>query len=69
MRLRAVLLERAHYDVTLAYVGHAESADRIDIDGSLEKRDAKITYSRAGKRLAVVTLNRDLESLRAETEL
>jgi NADPH-dependent 2,4-dienoyl-CoA reductase/sulfur reductase-like enzyme len=59
----------AHYDVTLSYVGHAAKWDRIDIDGSLEKRDAKITYSHAGKRLAVVTLNRDLESLRAETEL
>jgi len=59
----------AHYDVSLSYVGHAEKWDRIDIEGSLEKRDAKLTYSLAGKKLAVVTLNRDLESLRAELEL
>jgi NADPH-dependent 2,4-dienoyl-CoA reductase/sulfur reductase-like enzyme len=59
----------AHYDVTLSYVGHAEKWDRLDIDGSLEKRDAKITYSRAGKRLAVVTVNRDVDSLRAELDL
>jgi NADPH-dependent 2,4-dienoyl-CoA reductase/sulfur reductase-like enzyme/nitrite reductase/ring-hydroxylating ferredoxin subunit len=59
----------AHYDVTLSYVGHAEKWDRIDIDGSLEKRDARVTYSLKGKKLAVVTLNRDLDSLRAETEL
>jgi apoptosis-inducing factor 3 len=58
-----------HYDVTLAYVGHAGQWDRIDIDGSLAARDARVTYVRAGKALAVVTLNRDLESLRAETEL
>ena len=59
----------AHYDVTLSYVGHAEKWDRIEIDGSLENRDACLTYSLKGKKLAVVTLNRDLESLRAETEL
>jgi len=55
------------YDFGLAYVGHAERWDRIAIDGSLEARDCTITYSRGGKTLAVVTIHRDLESLRAET--
>ena len=59
----------AHYDVTLSYVGHAERWDRIDVEGSLPARDAKVTYWRGGKRLAVVTVNRDRESLQAETEL
>jgi NADPH-dependent 2,4-dienoyl-CoA reductase/sulfur reductase-like enzyme/nitrite reductase/ring-hydroxylating ferredoxin subunit len=58
-----------HYDVAISYVGHAEKWDRIDVDGSIEKQDARVTYSKAGKKLAVVTLGRDLESLQAELEL
>jgi NADPH-dependent 2,4-dienoyl-CoA reductase/sulfur reductase-like enzyme/nitrite reductase/ring-hydroxylating ferredoxin subunit len=57
------------YDFGLAYVGHAERWDKIDIDGQLEARDCTITYTRGGKKLAVVTLHRDLESLQAEKEL
>ncbi|QBR71866.1 pyridine nucleotide-disulfide oxidoreductase [Beijerinckiaceae bacterium] len=57
------------YDLTLAYVGHAERWDRLEIDGSLEARDCAISYFQDGKKLAVVTLGRDLESLRAEVEL
>ena len=33
-----------HYDVTISYVGHARQWDRIDIDGSLEAKDATVTY-------------------------
>jgi apoptosis-inducing factor 3 len=59
----------AHYDVTLAYVGHASSWDTIDIEGSLSERNATLRYKKAGRTAAVVTLGRDLESLRAEVEL
>ena len=59
----------AHYDVTLSYVGHAEKWDSIDIEGSLEAKDCKVTYKRAGKPLAVVTINRDRQSLQAELDL
>jgi NADPH-dependent 2,4-dienoyl-CoA reductase/sulfur reductase-like enzyme/nitrite reductase/ring-hydroxylating ferredoxin subunit len=59
----------AHYDVTLSYVGHAEKWDGVDVDGSIAAKDCKITYKRAGKPLAVVTINRDVESLRSELEL
>lgn len=58
-----------HYDVTVSYVGHAESWDAIDTDGSLQAKDCRITYKRAGKALAVVTINRDQDSLRAELKL
>jgi NADPH-dependent 2,4-dienoyl-CoA reductase/sulfur reductase-like enzyme/nitrite reductase/ring-hydroxylating ferredoxin subunit len=58
-----------HYDLTINYVGHAEQWDRIDVDGSLEALDCKITYSRAGRTLAVATMSRDLVSLEAEAEL
>jgi len=58
-----------HYDVTVRYVGHAEAWDQIRIDGNLERRDARVSYLRAGKTLAVATVGRDRESLQAEAEL
>ena len=57
------------YDVAIAYVGHAEGWDRVEIDGQLDARDCTITYSRAGRKLAVATMHRDGASLRAEVEL
>ena len=55
------------YDFGLAYVGHAERWDKIEIDGSLE-RGCAISYWHAGKKLAVAVVHRDLEGLRAEVE-
>lgn len=56
------------YDLAIAYVGHAEGWDEADIDGSLDARDCAVNYRRAGETLAVATINRDLDSLRAEVE-
>jgi apoptosis-inducing factor 3 len=56
------------YDFGLAYVGHAERWDRIDIAGRLEARDCTITYLRGDTKLAVAVVHRDLEGLRAEAE-
>lgn len=56
------------YDFGLAYVGHAERWDQIDMDGALEARDCTITYSRGGQKLAVAVVHRDLEGLRAEVQ-
>lgn len=56
------------YDFGLGYVGHAERWDKAEIKGSLERRDCTITYRRTGKKLAVATVHRDLEGLRAEVE-
>jgi 3-phenylpropionate/trans-cinnamate dioxygenase ferredoxin reductase subunit len=59
----------AHYDVTIAYVGHAEGWDRIDVDGNLDSHDGQVAYWKSGKRLAVATVGRDKESLLAEIEM
>jgi NADPH-dependent 2,4-dienoyl-CoA reductase/sulfur reductase-like enzyme/nitrite reductase/ring-hydroxylating ferredoxin subunit len=58
-----------HFDVTVSYVGHAEKWDKIEIDGDPAAHDCKVTYYQDGRKLAVATVSRDLESLRAEVEL
>jgi NADPH-dependent 2,4-dienoyl-CoA reductase/sulfur reductase-like enzyme len=57
------------HDLLLNYVGYAPRWDRIDIDGRLEAKDCTVTYRHGGRKLAVVTIGRDRESLAAETEL
>lgn len=56
------------YDFGIAYIGHAERWDDVEIDGSIDARNCKITYRRAGRKLAVAVVHRDLEGLRAEVE-
>jgi NADPH-dependent 2,4-dienoyl-CoA reductase/sulfur reductase-like enzyme len=58
-----------HYDVAINYVGHAEQWDAAHVDGTLESRDCSVTYSRAGRRLAVATISRDRESLASEAAM
>ncbi len=55
-----------HYDVTINYVGHATTFDSTVIDGSLRSHDCAVTYRRGERTLAVATISRDLQSLRAE---
>jgi NADPH-dependent 2,4-dienoyl-CoA reductase/sulfur reductase-like enzyme/nitrite reductase/ring-hydroxylating ferredoxin subunit len=54
------------YDFGLAYVGHAERFDQVDVDGKLDARDCTLVYRRGGSKLAVAVVHRDLEGLRAE---
>ena len=56
------------YDFSLAYMGHAVRFDTVDIEGSLDAHDCKITYLRGDRKLAVAVVHRDLEGLRAEVE-
>lgn len=55
-----------HYDVPINYVGHAERWDRIDIAGSIADRDCLVAFREGGRTLAVASINRDVDSLRAE---
>lgn len=59
----------AHYDRTINYLGHAESWDRIDIDGSVESFDCSVAFRKGKRTLAFVTIGRDLANLQAEVAL
>lgn len=56
-----------HWGKRLSYMGHATSTDHVTVHGSLEDHDAIVVYRNdEGKIEAVVTLGRDLLSLKAE---
>jgi NADPH-dependent 2,4-dienoyl-CoA reductase/sulfur reductase-like enzyme/nitrite reductase/ring-hydroxylating ferredoxin subunit len=56
----------AHYDVVVAYVGHAAGWDTVDVRGSLEQNDATIIYRASNRVLAVATIGRDAVGLAVE---
>ena len=58
-----------HYDVPINYVGHAEAWDDLSIDGDIAAKDCLVRYRRNGRVLAVASIFRDVESLKAELAL
>jgi NADPH-dependent 2,4-dienoyl-CoA reductase/sulfur reductase-like enzyme len=58
-----------HYDVPINYVGHAEAWDEIAVDGDIAAKDCLLRYKSKGRVLAVASIYRDLESLKAELEM
>ena len=55
-----------HYDVSIDYVGHAASWDDIEQRGDIGAHDVALRFRKAGRTLAVATIFRGQESLRAE---
>jgi apoptosis-inducing factor 3 len=55
-----------HYDVPINYVGHAEKWDDLTIEGDIAAKDCLLSYKRQGRVLAVASIGRDVDSLRAE---
>jgi 3-phenylpropionate/trans-cinnamate dioxygenase ferredoxin reductase subunit len=54
------------YGTTVAYVGHAREWDRVEVEGDVAAEDCAVSYRRGETLLALATLGRDRESLRAE---
>ena len=58
-----------HYDVPINYVGHAERWDTITVEGDIKAKDCLLRYRRDGRVLAVASIYRDLDSLKAEAAM
>lgn len=59
----------AHYDMTIAYVGHVEDIERAEVDGDLRRQDCTVRYYENGRVGAVATIGRDRANLMAEAEM
>jgi apoptosis-inducing factor 3 len=59
----------SQFDFALNYIGHAEKWDQLDLEGSIEDQDCKLSFQRAGKTLAVATVGRDRENLENEVAM
>lgn len=58
-----------HYDMPIGYVGHAERWDELEIEGDIAAKDCLVRYKQGGRVLAVASIRRPLDSLKAEAEL
>jgi 3-phenylpropionate/trans-cinnamate dioxygenase ferredoxin reductase subunit len=59
----------AHYDMTIAYVGHVEDLERAEVDGDLRRQDCTVRFYENGRVAAVATIGRDRANLAAEAEM
>jgi apoptosis-inducing factor 3 len=57
-----------HYDVPIAYVGHAAAWDQTRVQGEVAARDCRVELLQNGRVAAVATIYRDLDSLQFELE-
>jgi apoptosis-inducing factor 3 len=55
-----------HYDIPIAYVGHAETWDEIAVEGDVAAKDCLVRFKKGGRTLAVASIFRDVDSLKAE---
>ncbi|MDL1867329.1 Rieske 2Fe-2S domain-containing protein [Betaproteobacteria bacterium PRO4] len=53
----------AHYDISIRYVGHARSWDKLEIEGDLDMHDCLIRYQKEGRTIAVAAIGRDKQAL------
>jgi apoptosis-inducing factor 3 len=58
-----------HFDLAIRYVGHGSRGNRVTVSGDLKAKDASVTFRAADKLMAVASIGRDLENLKAELAL
>jgi NADPH-dependent 2,4-dienoyl-CoA reductase/sulfur reductase-like enzyme/nitrite reductase/ring-hydroxylating ferredoxin subunit len=58
-----------HYDVPINYIGHAQRWDEVAVDGDVAAKDCLVRYRRNGRVLAIASIYRDLENLKAEVAM
>jgi len=58
-----------HYDVSIAYIGHASKWDSCEVQGDLDKGDAAVIYRKSKKVIALATVGRDQLSLKMEAAM
>ncbi len=58
-----------HFNLNVHYIGNAPEFDEIAVNGSVADQDATIGYLQNGEVLAVATIGRSLDGLRAEWAL
>jgi NADPH-dependent 2,4-dienoyl-CoA reductase/sulfur reductase-like enzyme/nitrite reductase/ring-hydroxylating ferredoxin subunit len=58
-----------HYDVPIHYVGHAETWHATETVGDIEAHDGLVRFRKDGHTVAVASISRDQENLRAELAL
>jgi apoptosis-inducing factor 3 len=55
-----------HYDVPINYAGQASGWDTLEVEGDIASRDCLVRYKRGDRLLAVASIYRDIDNLRAE---
>jgi NADPH-dependent 2,4-dienoyl-CoA reductase/sulfur reductase-like enzyme/nitrite reductase/ring-hydroxylating ferredoxin subunit len=58
-----------HFDLHIHYVGHASGDDRTTISRNLKAKDTSVVFRDGHKLIAVASVGRDLENLKAEVAL
>jgi NADPH-dependent 2,4-dienoyl-CoA reductase/sulfur reductase-like enzyme/nitrite reductase/ring-hydroxylating ferredoxin subunit len=58
-----------HYDVPINYVGHAEKWDEIEVEGDVASKDCLLRFKSNGRVLAVASIFRDVDNLKAEVAM
>jgi apoptosis-inducing factor 3 len=57
------------FDLHIRYVGHGSGEDRASVSGDLKAKDASVIFRSGVKLIAVPSIGRNLENLKAEAAL
>jgi NADPH-dependent 2,4-dienoyl-CoA reductase/sulfur reductase-like enzyme/nitrite reductase/ring-hydroxylating ferredoxin subunit len=58
-----------HFDLQIRYVGHGSGENRASVSGDLKAKDASVIFRDGDKLMAVASIGRDTENLKAELAL